>query len=56
MGKRIRVKKEKPDGKFIVWVDGMDGDVYCGSLAVGQAVQHALDNGAKSIEIKQMGT
>lgn len=38
---------------FIVFVDGMDGDVYRGVSATGQAVEHALVHGAKDIKIRR---
>ena len=42
------------DEKYFVFVDGMDGDGYIGVVAVGEAVTHALLNGAKKVEIKRV--
>jgi len=53
VGKQIKVKREKPESTYFMFVDKMDGDAYRGSQAVGEAVRHALDNGAKEIDIRR---
>lgn len=46
-----RVNQDEDDGAYFMFVDGMDGDLYNGSLAVGDAVSHALSNGAKDVRV-----
>jgi len=41
-----------PDKKFVLFVDGMDGDVIQGFEALGDMVKHALKHGAKKLEIR----
>lgn len=49
-----KANKKKYDGKFVVFVDGMDGDRYEGAVEAGGAVTHALLNGAKKVEVKRV--
>ena len=47
--------KAKPDpkGAFVVFVDGMDGDVYGNWIKATSAVTYAFKNGAESVTLKK---
>lgn len=42
------------DESYWVFVDGMDGDGYKGPESTGEAVTHALLNGAKKVEVRRV--
>ena len=46
-------RQELPDSQFIVFVDGMDGDVYPDYAAMTLGVDHAFKNGANGVSIKK---
>ena len=47
--------KDKPDQKYVIFINGMDGDVHYGSDAIAKAIIHAFKNGAKEITVKEFG-
>ncbi len=47
--------KRDPEGNFIVFVDGMDGDVYENWIDATCAVTHAFRHGAKEVALKKFG-
>ena len=49
----MKSKKPDPKGAFIVFVDGMDGDVWKDWIDATCAVTHAFRNGAKSVTLKK---
>jgi hypothetical protein len=49
----MSTKKSDPKGQFIVFVDGMDGDVWKDWIDATSAVTHAFRHGAKSATIKR---
>lgn len=44
-------KPRTPAKGYIVFVDRMDGDIYTGVKATGEAVQHALKHGATKVRV-----
>ena len=45
--------KKDPEGKFVIFVDGMDGDVSAGWIAATIAVTHAFRHGATEVVLKR---
>ena len=37
--------------RYIVWIDGMDGDFYEDLATALEAIQHAFNNGAKLVRM-----
>ncbi len=53
---KIGKDKKCPEyySKYIVFVDGMDGDVYINGDRMLDAIAHAFKNGAISVIVKKM--
>lgn len=48
-----RTKTPDPAGRFVVHVDGMDGEVHADWIAATCAVTHAFRHGAKSVTLQK---